>query len=131
MADHKDTVRRIFEEVVNQGKLDLVDELFHPDFETRTPEGTFDREGFKAYVEGWRAAFPDVFCEVGNLLVEGNAVAWSVRARGTQTGPFQGLPPTGRSVDFDSLNIAYFRDGRLHRHTVIMDVTRMMSQLGG
>ena len=130
MADNKATVRRMFDEVINQGKIDLVDELFHPEFETHTPQGAFDREGFRAYVVDWRTGFPDVVCEVGDLIAEGDAVAWSVRAKGTHTGDFMGLAPTGRSVDFDSLNIGYFRDGLTYRHTVMMDIPKMMSQLG-
>ena len=130
MADHKETIRRLFDEVVNHGKLEVVDDLVDPEFETRAPDGTFDREGFKAYVVGWRAAFADVNCEVGDLIAEGDTAAWSIRATGTHTGDLMGLAPTGRTVDFDSLNMAHFRDGRLYRHTVLMDTQTLMSQLG-
>jgi ketosteroid isomerase-like protein len=44
---NKDTIRRMFDEVINLGKIDVVDELFAEDFQTVTPQGTFDREGFK------------------------------------------------------------------------------------
>lgn len=130
MADNKQVIRRMFEEVVNLGKIELIDDLFDPEFETQTPQGTFDREGFKAYVQAWRAGFPDVRCAVDDLIAEGDAVAWSVRATGTHTGEFMGLSPTGRSVDFDSLNIGQFRDGRAYRHRVMMDIPKMMGQLG-
>jgi hypothetical protein len=40
------------------------------------------------------------------------------------------MAPTGRSVDFDSLNIGHFRDGRAYRHKVIMDIPGMLAQLG-
>lgn len=129
--DHKSTVRRMFEEVINLGKIDVVDDLFHPDFQTTTQQGTFDRDGFKQFVSAWRGGLPDIVCEVSDPIVEGDRVAWSVRARGTHTGDFMGMPATGRSVDFDSLNIAEFRDGLAYRHTAIMDVGRMMEQLTG
>jgi predicted ester cyclase len=130
MADNKATIRRMFDEVVNLGKVELIDELFHPDFQTVTPQGPLDREAFKDYVRTWRTGFPDVHCEIGDLLAEGDLVAWSIRATGTHTGDFMGIPPTGRSVDFDSLNIAEFRDGMAYRHTVMMDIPKMMGQLG-
>ena len=129
-ARNKDAVRRMFDEVVNLGKLDLIDELFDPDFQSVTPQGTLDREAFKGYVAGWRAGFPDIRCEVGDLIAEGDRVAWSVTARGTHSGEFMGIPPTGRTVDFDSLNIGQFRDGRGYRHKVLMDIPGMMAQLG-
>jgi predicted ester cyclase len=130
MADNKETIRRMFEEVINRGKIELVDDLFDPEFESVTPQGTLDREGFKAYVAGWRAGFPDIHCEVADLVAEDDRVAWSVRATGTHTGEFMGIPPTGNTVDFDSLNIGRFRDGRGYRHTVMMDIPKMMTQLG-
>jgi predicted ester cyclase len=129
-ADNKETVRRLFDEVINHGKIELIDELFHPDFQTVTGQGTFDREAFKGYVRMWLTGFPDVHCEVGDLVAEGDRVAWSVRARGTHTGEFMGIPPTGRSVDFESLNIGEFRDGLAYRHKVVQDTATMLGQLG-
>ncbi len=130
MIDHKETVRRMFDEVINSGKVEVVDDLFDPDFQSVTPMGTLDREAFKDYVRMWRAGFADVHCDVGDLIAEGDRVAWSVRAKGTHTGEFMGIPPTGNTVDFDSLNIAEFRDGRGYRHRVMMDIPRMLEQLG-
>jgi len=130
MADNKATVQRMFEEVINLGKLELIDELFDPDFQSQTALGTMDLEAFKGFITGWRNGFSDLRCEVGDLVAEGDNVAWSVRATGTHTGEFIGIPATGRSVDFDSLNIGQFRDGRGYRHKVIMDMPKMMAQLG-
>ena len=130
MSDNKDTVRRMFDEIINHGKVEVVDELFDADFQSVTPMGTLDREGFKEYVRMWRAGFADVHCEVEDLTAEADRVAWSVRATGTHTGEFMGIPPTGNTVDFDSLNIAEFREGRGYRHRVMMDLGKMMQQLG-
>ena len=41
-----------------------------------------------------------------------------------------GIPATGRRVEFDSLNIAEFRDGRSYRHKVVMDLPALLAQLG-
>ena len=130
MADNKETVRRMFDEVINLGKLDLVDELWDPGFQSETAQGTLDLDAFKAFIGAWRAAFADLHCDVGDLVAEGDRVAWSVRATGTHTGDFMGIAPTARSVDFDSLNIGQFRDGRGYRHKVVMDVPKLMAQLG-
>ena len=127
---NKDTIRRMFDEIINLGKIDVVDELFAEDFQTVTPQGTFDRDGFKGYVMAWRTGFPDIHCDVDDLIEEGDRIAWSVRARGTHTGDFNGIPATGRSVDFLSLNIGEFRDGRAVKHTVLMNDVAMLTQLG-
>jgi predicted ester cyclase len=130
MSDNKAVVQRMFDEVINKGDVDLVDELFDAAFTSETPQGMLDREGFKQYVLDWRAGFPDVHCEVSDLVAEGDRVAWAVRATGTHTGAFMGIPATGRTVDFDSLNIGMFKDGRGLRHHVVMDTLKMMTQLG-
>ena len=130
MADNKAVITQLFGEIVNRGRLELVDELFDDDFETTTPQGVMDRDGFKGFVTSWRAAFSDIHCDVSDLIAEGDTVAWAIRARGTNDGEFMGMPATGRSVDFNSLNIAHFRDGRLFRHVVMMDLATMMTQLG-
>lgn len=123
-------IRRMFEEVVNQGRLDLVDELFDPEFTSETQQGTLDRDGFRDFVAAWRAGFSDVHCEVGDVVEQGDRIAWSVRATGTHDGEFNGIPATGRPVDFASLNVATMRDGRGLTHKVIMDLPAMMAQLG-
>jgi predicted ester cyclase len=103
---HEATIRRMFEEIINQGHVELVDELFDPDFQSQTPQGLLDREGFKAYVRTWREGFPDVLCDVEDVVEQDDRIAWAVVATGTHTGPFMGIPATGRTVRFDSLNIA-------------------------
>jgi predicted ester cyclase len=130
MSANKETIRRMFEEVINEGQLDKVDELFDPEFTSETPQGTLDRDAFREYVKAWRAGFSDIHCEVGDLVEEGDKVAWSVRATGTHDGEFMGIPATQRTVDFDSLNIGEFRSGKGYRHKVLMNDLKMMSQLG-
>jgi predicted ester cyclase len=127
---HEATIRRMFDEIINQGRLELVDELFDPDLRTTTPQGPLDRDGFRAYVQAWRTGFPDVRCEVGDVIEQGDRIAWAVTASGTHTGEFMGIPPPGRSVRFDSLNQATMRDGRGWRHQVVMDTLALMTQLG-
>ena len=130
MTANKEVIRRMFQEIINEGHLDKVDELFDPEFTSETPQGTLDRDGFREYVKMWRAGFSDIHCEVDDLVEEGDRVAWSVRATGTHDGEFMGIPPTHRVVDFDSLNIGEFREGKGVRHKVLMNDLKMMAQLG-
>lgn len=127
---NQDLIRRMFDEVINKGNVDLIDELFDPEFTSVTPQGTLDRDAFRQYVLDWRAGFPDIQCDVSDFVEEGDKVAWKVRARGTHTGAFMGIPATGRSSDFDSLNIGTVRNGRALDHIVVMDTMTLMTQLG-
>jgi predicted ester cyclase len=127
---HEATIRRMFDELINGGRLELVDDLLDPEFLGTTPQGPLDRDGFKEYVRAWRTGFPDVHCEVHDVVEQGDRIAWGIVASGTHTGDFMGIPPAGRAVRFDSLNIATMRDGRAWRHQVVMDTLTMMVQLG-
>jgi predicted ester cyclase len=132
MADEaKETVRRVFDEVLNKGRLDLVDELLAPTFITHTPQGDLKgRAGFRSYVEAWRAAFPDVRCEVLDVIQEGDRVAWRVRSTGTHKGDEFGVAATGSSVDFESMHHGHTRDGKLVEHWIMMDIGAVFDQLG-
>ena len=54
--------------------------------------------------------------------------AWG---RGTQRGPFLGLPPTGKSMTIEVIDIGRFEDGRLVEHWGVPDRLGALEQLGG
>ena len=93
-------VRRMFEEVVNLGKIDVIDDLWDPEFESVITQATLDLPAFKGFVAAWQAGFPDIHCVVADVISEGDRVAWSVRATGTFShGRVHGPPahrPLGR-----------------------------------
>ena len=129
-ADAKHTVQRLYEEVVNEGKLDRIPELLAPTFTTHTPQGDLKSvEGFRSYVEAWRAAFPDVQCELIDIIQDGDRIAWRVRATGTHKGDAFGIAATGKWVDFESMHHGHMRDGKLIEHWMIMHLGAVFDQL--
>jgi predicted ester cyclase len=128
--DAEGSIRRLFEEAINNGNIDIVDELIAPDFTTHTPQGVMDRDAFKDYIRAWRAGVPDILCEVQDVCDGPGRIAWRVRATGTHMGPLFGVPGTGRKLDFDSMNFGYYDDDGPHEHFMLMDVMAMMAQLG-
>ena len=120
----------MFDEIINQDRVELVDELFDRDVQTLTLQGHLDREGFKDEVRRWRTGFPDVHRDIADVVEQGDRIAWAVTATGTHTGDFMGVPATGPAVRFDNLNIATMRDGRGWRHQVVMDTLAFMVQIG-
>ncbi len=100
MTDLKPLIRGMFEEVINQGKVEKTGEYFQPDFVSHSAVGDVAGvEAFKALVLAWRGAFPDVHCEVENLIQEGDVCAWTVHTTGTHTGDGMGFPATGKRID--------------------------------
>jgi ketosteroid isomerase-like protein len=130
-GDAEAVLRRMFDEVVNQGRLEVADELFAADFVDHGPMGRMEgRETFKQMIRQWRDAVPDVHCEIDTVIVEGDLCAWLVRTTGTHTGDGLGFPATNRRFETVSANIGRFRDGLAAEHWAEQGMFPMLTQLG-
>ena len=131
MFDAEATLRRMFDEIVNQGRLELADEMFAEDFVDHGPMGDISgREGFKQLISQWRSAVPDVHCEVDTVITDGDMCAWLVRTTGTHTGDALGFPATNRRFETVSANIGRFRDGLAAEHWSEQGIFPFLVQVG-
>jgi steroid delta-isomerase-like uncharacterized protein len=130
-ADVKTLLQRIFDEIINEGRLDAVDELFAEDFVDHGPMGDIHgREEFKSLVAQWRSAVPDVHCVVENVVTDGELAGWLVRTTGTHTGDGLGFPATGKPFETVSANLGRLRDGRAVEHWSEQGMLPMLAQIG-
>src|SRR4051794_11495154 len=105
MSEQETMLRRMFDEIINEGRLEVADELFADDYVDHGPMGDIQgRGGFKQLVAQWRAAVPDVHCEISHVLVDGDLAAWLVHTTGTHTGEGLGFPATGKHFETTSAN---------------------------
>ncbi len=85
VAENKAIIRRLVAEGVNQGRLDVFDELFAPDFVDRsTQEQVPGPEGVKQFFQAVWADFPDLSVSIDDLIAEGDKVAIRTTWRGTR-----------------------------------------------
>jgi predicted ester cyclase len=87
-------------------------------------------EGFKQLNTQFRSAFPGFRMEIEDILAEGDKVAGRIRFRATNTGSFQGMPPTGKAVDVTGAGIFRVVDGRVTDNWVNFDMLGLLQQLG-
>lgn len=128
---NKMVVHRAIEEVYNQGRLEIVDELVSSDFVARTPsEEHHGPAGIKAYVTALRAAFPDLHMTIDEQVAEGDKVVTRWTARGTHTGTFRGIPPTGRHGRMTGIDIDRIADGKAVECWTNADELGLLQQLG-
>ena len=129
---NKAIVRRMYDEVVGQGKLDLIDELVDPDVveHEEFPGIPPGREGVKEFFSMFRSAFPDLQFAVEDMVAEGDKVAARITIRGTHKGPFLDIAPTGKQITVDAIDIFRFASGKIVDHWVVTDQMIMMQQLG-
>jgi steroid delta-isomerase-like uncharacterized protein len=128
---NKEVVRRNHAEVWSKGNLDMVKELYTPDFVCHFIVGPEWRgyEGIREAVSSHRTSFPDWSEHVEDIVAEGDRVVTRFRSRGTQEGEFNGIPPTGRKVDIYEVAIFRIENGRIAEQWGFPDAMGLMQQL--
>jgi len=129
----KRQARRLAEEVFTQGDLGVVGDVLGdgcldhgPALSARTgPAGLMDR------VTVLRRAFADLYLIVEDQIAEADRVVTRSTARGTHTGAFLGVEPTGRHVVFEVIDVNRVGDdGRIAEHWAAVDTHSLLVQLG-
>jgi steroid delta-isomerase-like uncharacterized protein len=129
--ENKEIVRRVIEEIVNEGKLSLVDEVLASDYIYHFPTHDINGpEGFKEFVTSMRKAFPDLHVTIEDLIAEGDKVAARVIMRGTFKGELNGIAPTGRKLAFREAVFVRFENGREVEATAYGNMNSFNEQLG-
>jgi steroid delta-isomerase-like uncharacterized protein len=123
--------RRYYDEVLNEGQIDVLDELAVSDYEEHDPlpgqgEGL---AGLKDRVGALRQALGQNFT-VEDVIAEGDRVAVRWIGSGRHVGDFLGIPPTGRSFTIAGIDVHRFRDGRMSEHWHVVDQLALLQQLG-
>ena len=133
IEQNKAMFRRMVEEMFNQGNLSVVDEVMAADFvehEELPPGLPGGLEGVKVLTAQLREAFPDFKAVIEDLVAEGDRVVSRMVWTGTQKGEFMGIPPTGKSISVEVIDIVRVDGGKFVEHWGIMDNMTMMQQLG-
>jgi predicted ester cyclase len=87
-----------------------------------------------AFFGSWLAAFPDGRVDVhaahfiGDIAVEEGTFTGT--QQGVLRGPMGDIPPTGRRVSVDYLQVLRFRDGKHVSFNLLFDQLTMLAQLG-
>lgn len=124
------TFRRVIEEGFNKGNVDAFDDCFSPTY----IEHQFDLpptvEGFKDSIRYLRHTFKDFSLTIEDTI-SGEDMVWArMTGRGTNSQPFMGRPPTGKSFSMNVVDICRFEDGRIVEHWGVPDRFHLIVQLG-
>ncbi len=132
LEENKALVRRYAEEVVNRRNLDLLDEIFAPDFVQygADPDQVSGVEDLKQFFAMLTSGFPDFQATIEDLLAEGAKVVLRFTFRGTHQGEFMGIAPTGKQVTMAGIDIFRIADGKIVELWGQEDVLGVMQQLG-
>jgi predicted ester cyclase len=107
-------VRRFYEEVWNEGTVEIAEEIFAPDYvrhDLRPTRAGPGGAGMAAIAAAFRGAFPDLRMEIDLILSDGDLVAARWTSTGTFSRPWGDASPTGVRATFSGVNIFRIRDG--------------------
>jgi ketosteroid isomerase-like protein len=117
--ENSELVRRMISEVWNGERPDLLPEFWADP--TRAEAGQLH-----ALLTG---AFPDLRITVEDMVAGDDKVAARLTFRGTHQGPFRGIEPTGRTVEFSSIRIYRIEDGKVAQTWAEVDALGLLGQL--
>ncbi|WP_327287025.1 ester cyclase [Streptomyces sp. NBC_01198] len=124
---NKDLARYWFEEGWSRGNLAVADRIFAPDFVLSGK--TVGPEGPRRSVSNRRAAFAGLSVSIGLQVAEGPWVATWFTTRATHVGEFAGVPPTGRLVVSEGIQLWRVADGLVVEDRNVFDRWAVVSQL--
>jgi steroid delta-isomerase-like uncharacterized protein len=125
-------VRRNTEEVQGKGNFAVFDEVFSDDFLDHTPQPNMvpDKEGVRRLYAGLRQAFPDFHAVIHWQTADGNLVTTFKTYHGTHKGAFLGFEPTGKTIQFETVDAMRVVDGKITEHWGVANLYSLVGQLG-
>ncbi|MDO2453102.1 ester cyclase [Enterobacter asburiae] len=127
-----EAVAREYASFWNTGNETLARNALAAGFIDKTPP-----EGRKQGPEGailasraFRAAVPDLRCDVEQMIISGDRVVSHLHFHGTFTGTFGELKGQGQKIDFIATDIYEIGDGKIVANWHIEDNLTLMKQLG-
>ena len=120
-------------EAINTGHLEQFRTLFAAGVVDHDPAPDQGKgpEGFIQFFTQFRAAFPDLKIAVEHMVADDDNVAIAYTVTGTQEGPFQGIPATGKKIKARGMQIAKFNgDAQITERWGSSDELGILQQIG-
>jgi steroid delta-isomerase-like uncharacterized protein len=132
-TDNKTIVRRLYDEVWNKRRLEVIDALISPSHALNDPLASDAQVGPKLYkrrVVELTKSFPDLHFSIEDMIAEKGKVVASWIISGTHKGEFMDIPATGRKVSVEGITIHLITNGKILDSCARWDALDLMRQLG-
>ena len=126
VEENKAICCRFFEEVFNKHNLDALDEFLAINYIDHTHS---DAQGLKNELGNMFAAALDIHAVIEDVIAEEDKVVLRLTTRGTITGEYAGIPPSGNTFDVSEIHIFRIADGKIIEHWDLFDMLSVMEAL--
>jgi predicted ester cyclase len=120
--DNKMLVRRFMDEVFNEGNIAAIPNYMR--------EGTLLAGNTENMVTRFKQSFPDLRYAIQDIVAEGDTVAIYTHWTGTNAGPNQAGPATGKQVASTAFWFFKIKEGRIVSEAAGVDRMDIWEQLG-
>lgn len=127
-AANKATVRRLYDDILNTGKFELLNQIVSDTYEG--PRGIKGPAGFAAAIKPVRTAFPDIKWTIEDLIAEGDEVMIRWSWKGTNTVSFDGFPVSNKTVTHHAISIFQFDGDKISKAWMQADRLGFYQQIG-
>ena len=128
---NKQIMRRMIEEVWNQGNLLVAEELFAPEHTSPSaPDLPPGPESVKMLVTMFRSAMPDYHMVIDMIMADETKVVARFIQSGTHVGAaLMGMPPSGRRAEWTEIGVLEIKNGKIVKSWYEVDMLSMIQQL--
>jgi predicted ester cyclase len=132
--ENKELIRRYIQVIDNNqsGDWSILDEFIAEAFVAHNPPipgVSLDRDGMKQAAEIFRQATPGTH-EIPMQIAEGDLVMSYIVGHGRHEGELLGIPATGNEVETAGIAIHRISDGKVVEYWSVVDVARVLMQVG-
>lgn len=120
----------VWDVVINEGRSNILDTAYAENVVLHTVPETKGKAAAKAYYENYITGFSDRQFIVKESFASGNKLVKYWQFKGKHTGPFFGIPATGKTVDVIGCTIATIIDGKITEEQDFFDNLEFFKQLG-
>ncbi|MGA2753928.1 MAG: ester cyclase [Terracidiphilus sp.] len=126
---NKAVARRVFEEIFNQGKFQVADQIYAPGFVNHGLHRDASLAEDQAAVHFEKQACPDLEITFGPMVAEGDLVSVLWIFRGTNTARVGWLPATGAKIEVKGITIWRITDGRIREEWTVFNEASVLREV--
>lgn len=131
--ENKALLQRLYDEVFNANRNEKIEELIAAEaitHETFPGADNNGREVVRQLNAMFHTAFPDFKVTTNDMIAVDDKVVARITMSGSHQGELMGVPPTGKAVAYQSIDIVRCANGQMVEHWAVTDTMALMQQLG-
>jgi steroid delta-isomerase-like uncharacterized protein len=127
--NNKALIRAHYDAMINWFEPEAVRQQIADDYFDHQSGRHMSAEELIAYAQAMHAAFSDLSVPLNDVLADGERVAGRVTWRGTHSGHYCGIAPTGKHFEFTGIVFWRAREGRIVERWAEIEFSALIAQL--